>query len=722
MKICKQAMIFTLVVPIAMSSPGANVWQTSSDTDLPPRGDSSPRKFATPAVTVNIYQPQLVHWTANSLDAYAAVTIESPGSEHRSYGVISFTARTEVDKVNRLVTLYGFKLTKCSFPAVPNNGSQYRRAFETNMPVLKTIPLDLLETSLATATAVEQQRSYQLNNQPPNLIFSSKPAVLALIDGEPVLQSVGEGLQKVLNTRALITFDPSTQLFYLALMDGWMEAPGVADPWSLAKHPPARSLNKLRRDAQASGQNQALGNPEQSLQNTHEEGDAPTVFVKTVPSELLLTQGPPRFTPIVGTALLYVKNSGDDIFIDNSSQMFYVLVAGRWFSSNSLETGSWTYVTSANLPSDFAEIPPHCPQASVLVSVPGTPQAKEALIANQIPQTATISRSAAKLEVTYYGVSDLRPIEGSDMQYAANTAIQATHVPDDNYYAVHNGVWFQSGSATGPWAVATSVPTVIYTIQPSSPIHCVTYAYVYGFTPTAVYVGYTPGYHGTVVSSDGIVVYGTGWNYRPYIGAGAWVPTPYTYGVGAAFSWSAAAGWGLGFGQGMAIGSACSPWWGPVGGWGWETSAPAWGWGGYGGASAANVYCRWGNAAYAPTRAAWANPYNGNIGAMARGSSYNPVTGNSGVPARRVNYNPFAGNYRAVGAVSWYNPSTDRSDRGAGATLSDSHTGNYASGARRATYNVQTGVVRAGTAGIAGNAGGFDREGFGAFHGEGFRR
>ena len=704
MNICKQAMAFTLVVTIAMSSPGANVWQTSSETDLPPGGDPWPRKVATPAATIEVYQPQLDHWAANSLDAYAAVTIQSPGSRDRTYGVVWFTAHTDVDKVNRLVTLYDFKLTKCSFPSLPNNGSQYRRAIETNMAVLKTIPLDLLETSLATTTAVEQQKSYQLNNQPPNIIFSSIPAVLALIDGQPVLRFAGDGLQKVLNTRALIMFDPSTQLFYLALMDGWMEARGLAGPWSLAKRAPTRSLNKLRRDAEANGQNQVLGNPEQSLKNAFEEGEAPTVFVNTVPSELLLTEGPPRFTPIVGTALLYAENSGNDIFMDNSNQMFYVLVAGRWFSSDSLENGSWTYVPGASLPSDFAEIPAYSPQASVLVSVPGTPQAKEALIANQIPQTATISRSAAKLEVAYYGVPDLRAIDGTDMQYVANTAIPVIYVPDDNYYAVHDGVWFQSGSATGPWAVATSVPTVIYTIPPSSSIHYVTYVYVYGSTPTAVYVGYTPGYYGTVVSSDGVVVYGTGWNYPPYVGAGAWVPTPYTYGVGAAFGWSATAGWGLGFGLGMAIGSACSPWWGPVGGWGWGTAAPAWGWGAYGGASAANVYGRWGNTVYAGTRAAWAKPYTGNIGTMARGSYYNPVTGNSGVAARGANYSAFARNYRTAGAVSGYDAGTDHSHRGAGGTVRNAYTGNYAPEARGASYNAQTGVVHGGAAGIAGHA------------------
>ena len=61
-----------------------------------------------------------------------------------------------------------------------------------------------------------------------------------------------------------------------------------------------------------------------------------------------------------------------------------------------------------------------------------------------------------------------------------------------------------------------SVPDVIYTIPPSSPLYYVTYAKVYGSTPEVVYLGYTPGYYGTVVSKDTTtVVYGTGYYYPP---------------------------------------------------------------------------------------------------------------------------------------------------------------------------------------------------------------
>jgi hypothetical protein len=52
-----------------------------------------------------------------------------------------------------------------------------------------------------------------------------------------------------------------------------------------------------------------------------------------------------------------------------------------------------------------------------------------------------------------------------------------------------------------------------------------------------VFVGYTPGYYGTVMSTDGVVVYGTGYVYPPYVGPYYYYPPPYyTYGYGAGFA------------------------------------------------------------------------------------------------------------------------------------------------------------------------------------------
>jgi hypothetical protein len=206
--------------------------------------------------------------------------------------------------------------------------------------------------------------------------------------------------------------------------------------------------------------------------------------------------------------------------------------------------------------------------------------------------------------------------------------------------------------------VAASVPAAIYSIPPSSSLHYVTYVKVYRSTPEVVYVGYTPGYYGTVVSSTTTtVVYGTGFFYPPYIGS-VWYGAPYTYGYGVATTWSSGTGWSITIGVGYTYGYPYYyPSWGPWGYYGSCCWGPAWGYG-YGGYASANVYGRWGNAAYAGTGAAWANPYTGNYGGATRGTFQNTQRGTVGVAGRSANTNIYTGNTVAGRGAVGYNPNT----------------------------------------------------------------
>ena len=47
-----------------------------------------------------------------------------------------------------------------------------------------------------------------------------------------------------------------------------------------------------------------------------------------------------------------------------------------------------------------------------------------------------------------------------------------------------------------------------------------------------------PGYLGTVVAPGGVVVYGTGYVYTPYVGTSVWYPPPVTYGYAANPYWT----------------------------------------------------------------------------------------------------------------------------------------------------------------------------------------
>ncbi|MGH9843858.1 MAG: hypothetical protein ACREEM_34415 [Blastocatellia bacterium] len=76
-----------------------------------------PRTFTSGATSFAVYQPQTEHWKDNRLEARAAVAVSAGQSRQPAYGVIWFAARTEIDKLNRLVTMTDFVITKVSFPA-----------------------------------------------------------------------------------------------------------------------------------------------------------------------------------------------------------------------------------------------------------------------------------------------------------------------------------------------------------------------------------------------------------------------------------------------------------------------------------------------------------------------------------------------------------------------------------------------------------------------------
>jgi hypothetical protein len=110
--------------------------------------------------------------------------------------------------------------------------------------------------------------------------------------------------------------------------------------------------------------------------------------------------------------------------------------------------------------------------------------------------------------------------------------------------------------------VATYVPAVIYGIPASSPLHYVTYVRIYDSTAQTVDIGYTAGYVGSHVTVDYVVVFGSGWYYRPWVGY-YWYGYPYTwgYGFGAFYTWWYP--WGPPRYAASRPYPCYRPWWGP---------------------------------------------------------------------------------------------------------------------------------------------------------------
>jgi hypothetical protein len=552
---------FTLAVffSVAQASQGAPAPVQSSDQENLLLG--WPRLVTTGQTTLTVYQPQLDSWQGNHLTGRAVVAVQTPNAKAPIYGVIWFSARTEVDKAAGLVTLQEIQITRSTLPNASPGGPDYVQLLQQHIPrTLQTVPLEQLEANLSITRTEKQQRKQTVRNDPPRILYAAGPAVLVIVDGEPTMRKVeGTDLLRVINTPALILLDQGTRTYYLYLMDRWMQAPSLQGPWSASIAPPA-SLETAKQAAIKAQDADLFDNPAPEVKQALSNDVSPVIYISTVPAELVVTQGAPDLQSIAGTTLIWVKNTRNSIFINTTDQNYYVLISGRWYRSRTLEKGTWTYIAGISLPGDFARIPVSHPAGDALPSVAGTTAAVQVAIAHTIPQTATVKRDAAQITITYDGEPRFVAIENTSLQYAVNTAIPVILTDDGRYYACDNAVWFTGVTPTGPWIVATSVPAVIYTIPITCPINYVTNTYIYGYTPLVVYTGYTPGYLGTYMEPYGCVVFGSGYVYHGWVGD-VWFGPPATFGLGVAFDWDSGFGWSFGFGFGW--GPVWHPWWGP---------------------------------------------------------------------------------------------------------------------------------------------------------------
>ena len=129
------------------------------------------------------------------------------------------------------------------------------------------------------------------------------------------------------------------------------------------------------------------------------------------------------------------------------------------------------------------------------MSVPGTPQAQAAVIQAQIPQRAAVKRKTATPKVTYQGEPTFKPIPGTSVSYAVNSAFDVLKI-DDAYFVCEKAAWFKSDNPLGPWELTDEIPDEVESIPAPSPVHHVTYVDVYESNSNAIVYGYTAGYMG----------------------------------------------------------------------------------------------------------------------------------------------------------------------------------------------------------------------------------
>lgn len=517
-----------------------------------------PQEFSTPEAQITIYQPQLESFEGNLLSARAAVSVKPAGRDEPVFGAIWIDARVSTDTDERMVYLTSAEVTAAKFPeAKPEQLEWLAGVVETE---IESWDLEMsLDQLIAALDLVEKEvaAAEKIKNAPPRIIYRTGPSTLVTIDGEPIMQDVDQDIKAVVNTMFFIVYDTKSKAYYLRGGDFWYSAKNLESEWVSIDAPP-KAVGDLAEKVSPMTEDE-MKRAQAEMDSAGYTSDAiPEVIIAKEPTELIQSDGDPEYAPIEGTSLLYMTNCENDVIMDIDSQKYYVLLAGRWYVSDSLKGGTWSFVEPSLVPEDFAEIPEDSDLAGVRASVPGTRESREAVLENSVPQTAAVNRDSAAVEVKYDGDPEFAKCGDTQVYYAKNCDKSVLMI-DRTYYCCDEAVWFVSGNPEGPWAVADKVPEEVKTIPPECPVYNVKYVYVYDSTPEVVYVGYTPGYTCSYVYG-GVIVYGTGWYYPPWWRT-YYYPRPATWGFGV--HWNPYTGWGFHFGMGFGWVGWRWAWWGP---------------------------------------------------------------------------------------------------------------------------------------------------------------
>jgi hypothetical protein len=488
---------------------------------------------------VTIYQPQVDEMNGDVIQFRAALAWRATADSEPVFGAGWFESRVEIDQSSRIVHPVDMKVTETRFPAGTDDvQSELASVLQQQSPGWNLdFSLDELQASLK-ATEAESLAAEKLNTSPPRVIYRDRPALLVSMDGEPVLREIENSkYQAVINTPYPLIFNG--RHYYLnAAKDVWYRAANATGPYQFEDSPPADIAAMVKAGEPGAAEQQPL--------EPVTAANAPEIIVSTEPAELIVTDGPAAFVPLVDD-LLVLHNSDDDLFMHVGSQKYYIVLAGRWYQSGSLN-GPWSYQPAEDLPVAFASIPKDSNQADARVYVAGTEEARDAVLDAQVPQTAAVTRGEVDIDVEYDGQPEFEPVDGADLVYASNTG--STVIQSGGlYYLVEDGVWYVSSTPNGPWEVSAQRPLQVASILPTSPVYNVKYVHIYDSTPDVVYVGYTPGYTGSYVYHN-TIFYGSGWYYRPWVSPYYYYPRHSTWGFAVGYNpwtgWNFGLSWGWG--------------------------------------------------------------------------------------------------------------------------------------------------------------------------------
>lgn len=194
--------------------------------------------------------------------------------------------------------------------------------------------------------AVGVRRLPATPTEPMHIVFSSAPAILLRLSGEPTYEDVaGTELQRLTNVDALVFRDESG-IHYLSIGGQWLEASALSGSWSAAGAVP---------EGAAAARRAYTAQRPDPLASVQIHGLSPTVYVAEAPAALVITDGEPAYTGVGGTTLRRMQNANATVFQEPTDRELYVHLPAGWYRAWTTN-GPWQGVRPSELPADLTRI------------------------------------------------------------------------------------------------------------------------------------------------------------------------------------------------------------------------------------------------------------------------------------------------------------------------------------------------------------------------------
>ena len=442
-----------------------------------------------------------------------------------TYGAFEATGLVHADLTARLIKVDMLEAGKATFPGMAEkDAAAVQNGLGEALPKSLLLRLEVL----TTRPSYQAPAATKIDARPPQILVRRRAAALVQVDGEPVMMDIENvTVQYLANSASDVFRDTKTDMWYL-LVDGmWAQAKALAGPWRKADSGPPSLLSQLPlTHPRGHIRRYVPGTPEYAKRGiVKETRELPEVIVTDKASELVLLAGDPLFTmPMPGVPLMFVANTESDLFFHPSSTLYYLLVAGRWFSAKDLD-GPWAAADA--LPGDFAQIPRDSVRGHVLSCVPGTPEATEACALASVEEHVAIGKSSP-VQVLFDGKDPVvAPLEG-DLKTIMNTEDDCIGA-GGAWYVCQRGAWYTSADGRAAWKAAGTLPEALRKLSEASGLFHVTASRPVGIEGDDAVFAVSAGYYG-VFLDKGAPVYGTGTARRGLLRNSNWYPTARTWG------------------------------------------------------------------------------------------------------------------------------------------------------------------------------------------------